>query len=128
MLTASQFIASLRTRRPGAPITEDGYHWRVWRSLPPGYRPTREARRRKLFQQQAGVCPYCGCRMSNDPADRWAPHYMTEEHVVPKSTPLPPHSSRAVTGACRRCNELKRDRPLLLFCWELWGQSKPTCA
>ncbi|HWI52490.1 MAG TPA: hypothetical protein VNT01_10165 [Symbiobacteriaceae bacterium] len=118
-LTISQFLWTLGDGQHFAVITENRFHRlnaRLHRGLP---RPKNQARRRRWFDQQAGLCPYCGRKMTIAESDRHMDNYLTEEHVHPVSKALLPGTNRVAVGACHKCNRLKADRPLLLFVYKL---------
>lgn len=63
----------------------------------------------KLFNQQAGICPYCGDKMFLD--NKNSGKSATIEHLIPKSKGGPSKEFNYM-AACYECNQERGNKPL----------------
>lgn len=78
---------------------------------------SRYSQRKKLYDNQDGICAYCFNKMTFENNQR---NTVTRDHVVPVSKGGP-RAMFNLVGACSSCNGLKSDTPLIDFLVRITG-------
>lgn len=76
-----------------------------------GAHPRRKQSIYRLFNEQSGLCAYCGKEMT---LHLGKPNTITRDHVIPRSKGGPTEAWN-LYGACLTCNSRKGDKPLIAF-------------